>query len=290
MTSKIEFYREVLSDDPNSRVFFPLSRMLAAQGETEEAVAVLQKSIQFHPAHMEAKFLLVELLMRLGREEEASCQFDAVSPLLADYPAVWTLWAAKAPGLSKDAALALRFLALSLQGKEVSWLSLMEQGLNAQIGDAPTSSRAPSRPLAEAPAAGRSAACESEPFSLRGAEEVMALTQRIEAQQRHAPAEMLPPECASENVAAVRTRTMAELLARHGDYAAALEIYGDLLRLASSEQEKKNISARIEEINLLVSSGASPAKSAPEAQPKSGAKLVSMLEALANRLDARATA
>ncbi|MFP5240070.1 MAG: tetratricopeptide repeat protein [Acidobacteriota bacterium] len=286
MTSKIEFYREVLSDDPNSRVFFPLSRMLAAQGEVEEAVAVLQKSIQFHPAHMEAKFLLVELLMRLGREEEASCQFDAVSPLLADYPAVWTLWAAKAPGLSKDAALALRFLALSLQGKEVSWLSLMEQGLSAQFGEAQAPPRAPAAALA----AGRSAACESEPFSLRGAEEVMALTQRIESRQRHAPADMLPPECASENVAAVRTRTMAELLARHGDYAAALEIYGDLLRLASSEQERNNISARMDEINLLVSSGASPAKSAPEAQPKSGAKLVSMLEALANRLDARATA
>ncbi|WP_243366300.1 tetratricopeptide repeat protein [Fundidesulfovibrio soli] len=282
MTSKIDFYREVLSDDPNSRVFFPLSRMLAAQGETEEAVAVLQKSINLHPGHMEAKFLLVELLMRLGREDEAACQFEAVSPMLADYPAVWTLWAAKATGLSKDAALALRFLALSLQGKEISWLSLMEKGLTAQFGEA----KAP----AEAPAAGRSAACESELFSLRGAEEVMALTQRIESQQRHAPAEMLPPECASENVAAVRTRTMAELLARHGDYAAALEIYGDLLRLASSEQERKNISARMDEINLLVSSGASPAKSAPEAQPKSGAKLVSMLEALASRLDARATA
>jgi len=282
MTSKIDFYREVLSDDPNSRVFFPLGKMLAEQGETEEAVSVLRKSIPLHPGHIEAKFLLVELLMRLGREDEASSQFDAVSPLLADYPAVWTLWASRATGLSRDAALALRFLALSLQGKDVSLFGLMEQGLAAQLGEVKA---APSAPRAERPAG-----IDSESFTLRGAEEVMALTQRIEAQQRHKPAEMLPPECASENVAAVRTRTMAELLARHGDYAAALEIYGDLLRLASSDQEKNSISTRMEEINLLVSSGASPAKPSTEAQPKSGAKLVSMLEALANRLDARATA
>lgn len=292
MTSKIDFYREVLSDDPNSRVFFPLAKMLAGQGESEEAVQILARSIAFHPGHLEAKFLLVELLTRLGRDDEALTAFEGLSSLLSSYPSVWTLWAAKAPGLSRDSALALNFLALSLQGKDVSWLSLMENGLAAASGQ-----KVPAEGPCEGPGEGPGEAEDAAEgpgeapsgFSLRGADEVLALTRQIESQERHAPSDQLPPECASQASAAVKTRTMADLLARHGDYSSALEIYGELMPLASTEQEKQQISSRIEEINALMAAGIAPVKPS-QAQPKSKAKLVSMLEALANRLDARATA
>lgn len=283
MTSKIDFYREVLGDDPNSRVFFPLAKLLAAEGDAEEAVDVLGRSIALHPAHLEARFLLVELLTRLGRTEEAEKSFEGLSSLLSDYPSVWTLWAAKAPGLSRDAALALRFLALSLGGGDVSLLGVMEKGLAA-------SGAAQSVPKAADEEEPAPAAEGSGAFSLRGADEVMALTQRIEAQERRAPAEQLPPECASASTAAVKTRTMADLLARHGDYSSSLDIYGELLKMASSAQEKQALAARIEEIEALMASGAAPRKDEPPREIKSKAKLVSMLEALANRLDARATA
>lgn len=83
---------------------------------------------------------------------------------------------------------------------------------------------------------------------------------------------------------------MADLLARHGDYASALDIYADLLRLAASDADKAALSARIDEIKSLMSAGTAPAKPESAQQPKSKAKLVSMLETLATRLDARATA
>jgi hypothetical protein len=219
MTSKIDFYREVLNDDPNSRVFFPLAKMLADAGESEEAVQVLSRSIALHPGHIEAKFLLVELLTRLGRGAEAEAAFAGLSSLLSSYPSVWTLWAAKAPGLSRDSALALKFLALTLQGKDVSWLTLMESGLAAASG-APAAA-------AGSPEGDDSGEAPGEPgtgFSLRGADEVLALTRQIESQERHAGADQLPPECASQASASVKTRTMADLLARHGDYATALDI------------------------------------------------------------------
>ena len=279
MTSKIDFYREVLTDDPNSRVFFPLARMLGEAGQAAEAVDILKRSIVFHPGHLEAKFLMVELLSRLGREEEALQAFEGLSQLLSNYPAVWSLWASKASGLSREAAVALRFLALSLQGQEVSWLSVMEKGLGAPHGR--------QQPLAQP----HDVAVEEslpEEFSLRGADEVMAITQQIEAQERRAPAGQLPPECASR--AAVKTRTMADLLARHGDYSAALDIYGELLRLSSSEQERAVLAGRIRDIETQAVAGAAPGKQALQQQPKTRTKLVSMLEALANRLDARATA
>lgn len=283
MTSKIEFYREVLSDDPNSRVFFPLAKMLADEGDAEGAVAVLKRSIGYHSGHLEARFLLVETLSRLGREGEASEAFEGLTSLLSNYPSVWSLWASKATGLSRDSSLALRFLALSLQGQDVSWLGLMEQGLAAASGQAmPAGSveDVQSGPDGESP----------EGFSLRGADEVLALTQQIEAEERRAPADQLPPECVSEASATVKTRTMADLLARHGDYASALDIYADLLRLAATDADKAALSVRIDEIKSLMSAGTAPAKPESAQQPKSKAKLVSMLETLATRLDARATA
>lgn len=280
MTSKIEFYREVLSDDPNSRVFFPLAKMLAEEGDAEGAVSVLKRSIGFHAGHLEARFLLVEMLSRLGREAEASEAFEGLTSLLSNYPSVWSLWASKATGLSRDSSLALRFLALSLQGQDVSWLGLMEQGLAAVSGQAKPAEEAPAGPDGESP----------EGFSLRGADEVLALTQQIEAEDRRAPMDQLPPECVSESSATVKTKTMADLLARHGDYASALDIYGELLRLAATDPDKAALSARIDEIKSLMSAGTAPAKPEAAQQPKSKAKLVSMLETLATRLDARATA
>lgn len=281
MTSKIDFYREVLADDPNSRVFFPLAKMLAEAGEAGEAVEVLKRSIGFHPGHVEAKFLLIELLSRQGSESEAAAAFEGVAGLLSKYPAVWSLWAAKATGLSPDASIALRILAAALGGQDVSFAGLLEKGLAASGKPAVTPVSAASDEPAEP---------EGDFTVLRGADEVMAITQQLEAVERRAPAETLPPECASEASAAVKTRTMADLLARHGDYASALQIYGELHEMASGDQEKARMAARIDEIKAQMAAGASPVKPADAGPSKNKAKLVSMLEALATRLDARATA
>jgi hypothetical protein len=281
MTSKIEFYREVLQDDPGSRVFFPLAKMLAEQGETAEAVAILTASIGAHPGHLEARFLLVELLSRQGLADDASAAFEGLSSLLSDYPSVWTLWAAKGSGLSRDSALALRLLALSLQGQEVSWLDLMERGM-ATLGR-PDEGGLQGKHEADVDRV-------SENFSLRGAEEVQAMAKRIQAQERRVPDGNLPPECASQSTRAVKTRTMADLLASHGDLAAALDIYVELLNLSGPGQEAESLSARIEELKAQRDAGIVPVRAPQPAPSKSKAKLVSMLEALANRLDARATA
>ena len=42
MTEKIEWYKEVLELEPNSKVFCPLARMLADEQRFDEAVAVLE--------------------------------------------------------------------------------------------------------------------------------------------------------------------------------------------------------------------------------------------------------
>ena len=107
MANKIELYREVLEIEPNSKVFFPLARELAEEGHVDAAVAVLQKGIAFHPDHLEAKFLLIDILTRQGREGEAESVFTDVGALLARYPSVWLLWSKAAAARSRDPSLAM---------------------------------------------------------------------------------------------------------------------------------------------------------------------------------------
>jgi tetratricopeptide (TPR) repeat protein len=276
MTSKIEFYREVLAIEPSSRVFFPLAKALGEQGNLREAVTVLRSGMGHNPDHLEAKFLLMELYVGLGQDEQAAAVFSEISGILSHYPSMWSMWANKATGLSKDSSLALRFLSASFKDPGLSWAEVMEKGLKA-----PGEGR-----MVQAPPAGGE---KTSGFHLRGADEVMALARNIEA-----PETLPSKECAADQAATVKTRTMAELLVKHGDYASALEIYQDLCRL-TDPAGRSELLARVEEIHGLmagVKPQAAEAVTVTEAEekPKSKAKLLSMLEALANRLDARVTA
>ena len=131
MLSKIEIYREVLEIEPNSKVFFPLARALAEEGRHDEAAAVLARGIGFHPDHLEAKFLLIELLARQGREGEADQVFAEVGALLARYPSVWLLWSKHAAARAKDPSLAMLFLAHYFQNQTLTWADVMERGLQS---------------------------------------------------------------------------------------------------------------------------------------------------------------
>ena len=274
MNSKIDFYHEVLAIEPASRVFFPLARLLVENGDASRAAEVLRAGIAFHPDHLEAKFLLVELLARQGQDDQALACFETVAGVLSNYPAVWSLWAAHCAKLSPDTAIALRFLSASFQNPDLTWATVMDKGLGAGASPAQSGSRA--------------AGPVSIGFNLRGAEEVMALTRRIEAPARKPEAASVPPECASEASATVKTKTMADLLAKHGDYASALEIYEELARLAGSTAERDQVAARVAEIKDLMAGVKEATKSPEPDRPKTKARLVSMLETLADRLDARA--
>lgn len=66
MTEKIDWYKEVLELEPNSKVFYPLSRLLAEAGRTDEAVDTLEQGLARHEEFLEARLFLVELLHQLG--------------------------------------------------------------------------------------------------------------------------------------------------------------------------------------------------------------------------------
>ncbi|MHC1789181.1 tetratricopeptide repeat protein [Solidesulfovibrio sp.] len=363
MVSKIELYREVLEIEPNSKVFFPLARQLAEEGRQDEAAAVLSRGIGFHPDHLEAKFLLIEILTRQGREEQAQGIFTDVGSMLSRYPSVWLLWSKNAAARSKDPSLAMLFLAHYFQNQTLTWADVMERGLQSltqaggkppeyaarqaaptPVGDAavaptpqpraavpvpqptpqagagvdtpselPPAATAPARapqpataadlipappvaadlPLAEHPV-GRADRDVSEGPELRGAREVLALADLLDIADE--VPERTRPRTAKGREPGVRTKTMAAVLADQGETAAALEIYSELLDAAPSGPEREELTALMAALSPQPEAAeetAAPVMTAPQPvdveQPdRSPARLVSFLEALAGRLEARA--
>ena len=95
----------------------------------------------------------------------------------------------------------------------------------------------------------------------------------------------------SEERFSLRTRSMAEVLAEQGDIKGALDIYHELAAAATAPEESADLRKRIATLNARLGS-APPVEQTQEPAEAGGStgkdKLISMLEALAERVEARA--
>ncbi|NJB66898.1 tetratricopeptide (TPR) repeat protein [Desulfobaculum xiamenense] len=284
MQTKIKWFREVLELEPASKVFFPLARLYFEDGKLEDAVSALRQGLERNPEHVEARFLLVEILHALGRGSEAAAEVESITGMLSRYPAFWKVWAESCAPRAKDAALALSFLAANFQGRSISWSQVIERGLDSFYrGEAPVGEAEPSvidaapAPKADAKPAARPAAhfVSPEPAVVVGDEEEANL----------------------------RTRTMADLLAEQGDYRGALDIYDELLAEAADDEEVDELEGIIANLKGRLRGGPARQATADESEPVAEVeseedlppvglpgkeKLLHTLEALAERLEARA--
>jgi tetratricopeptide (TPR) repeat protein len=275
MTKKIEWYQEVLSLEPGSKVFFALAKLFVDTDQLESAVATLRQGLDRHPDFLEARLLLARVLTRLGRETEAAQAVEPVSRALSAYPDFWRLWAKSAVAERRDFAVFLMLVASHFTDKPVQWMDVVLAGVNALstrlVGPPPAASAA--APQAPAPQAPAPQAPAVEPVF--GGEEPgqgLRLTQ----------------------AGSLRTRTMADLLASQGDFAGARDIYQELWQGAASGPEREELSARIKKMDagLADAVGSVAAGDAPEDSFSRHAKnrLISTLETLAARFEARVRA
>lgn len=161
MTEKIEWYKEVLELEPNSKVFFPLARLLSEAGRTDEAVEILEQGLARHEEFLEARLFLIELLHTANRLEACEKQVGRLTKMFSTYAGFWQAWAAciNAAGDAPDTAAVLRFLALNFSKGPVSLHEVINQGLASLSGaGAAAGAEASSQARSEAasPAAGPS--------------------------------------------------------------------------------------------------------------------------------------
>lgn len=97
-------------------------------------------------------------------------------------------------------------------------------------------------------------------------------------------------EWAVEEPVSIRTRSMAEVLAEQGDIQGALDIYHELAAAATSPDEVEDINRRIATLSTrlnMAKASATFSGADATAAARSKEKLIGMLEALAERVEAR---
>ena len=333
MTEKIEWYKEVLEIEPNSKVFLPLAHLYVAGNAIDEAVAVLEHGLSRHPEHMEARLFLIELLYKSGRQEACGMHVREMSRLFASYAHFWQAWAVclRTAGESPEMSAALRLMAVNFLHGPISLSAIMEKGLDAVLGElTPAAARVADRVLAPAegqaataPVAPHAAAVAPEAPVPSAMTEVAAAAAEIndddvlpadlplprdadldmpvgfaaaDAPSPVAPRPVIAPAAQADGHAeeeegfSLRTRSMAEVLAEQGDVQSALDIYQELAASAVSPEESADLRQRIATLNarltgqtVLEPVAEQPAEAAPGKE-----KLINVLEALAERVEARA--
>ncbi|MDR2743981.1 MAG: hypothetical protein LBB66_02110 [Desulfovibrio sp.] len=337
MAEKIEWYKEVLELEPNSKVFFPLARLLKAEDRCDEAMDVLEQGLERHPEFFEARLLYIELLYKADRRTHCAAQINKISAIFSGYTEFWQAWAAclAVDGTSPDLSTVLRFMAAHFKYPPLSLHTIFDKGITAILSQTPENPQPVAKGMPEGvvdvqDVTSRKPASKLIPQNGKSPSDVLpageiaqespdgqpagAAVTSDEGSQPPAP----PPSAAidepertateygqadeteisvvgepdeDEERFSLRTRSMAEVLAEQGDIKGALDIYQELAAAATMPVEKADLLQRIATLNAkLVMAAVTPAAqtaSEPEAAAEK-VKLINKLEALAERVEARA--
>lgn len=296
MKQKIDLYREVLEIEPNSKIFFPLARLLAEDGKAEQAVATLKAGLGRHPDHVEARLLLVELCFIHKKGEQVATEIQELGKMFKLYPNFWEAWSNELAQKVElqDAALALRFFAAALSGKDLSWAQIIAHGLRDVLG---TNSIDLAHPFQTLPKV-QSAKDKTNPrkelstktiadIAKAAVQESVPLDDNADEEQQDFNSDEKDEHL--EEGFSIRTKYMADILAEQGDYAGALDIYQDLIETAQSDNIAQLEERAAELRNLMLIPSGSVAKEEKNNETLDGDKnrLVNLLESLAERLEVR---
>ncbi|MBO4334799.1 MAG: hypothetical protein J5846_03070 [Desulfovibrio sp.] len=105
------------------------------------------------------------------------------------------------------------------------------------------------------------------------------------APDRPAGEEVLDGDALPDEPISLRTRSMAEVLAEQGDIKGALDIYYELEGSAASVEESADLRQRIATLRSLLTP---PKETAPAENKPDKSRVISLIEALSERLEARA--
>lgn len=331
MMEKIEWYQEVLKLDPDSKVFFPLAKLLRESQQPDKAIEVLRTGLSHSSVFLEARLLLIQILFEQSRTGECTEELSAVTGLLERYPAFWEVWADSVSERNRDLALAIRLMASTMRHPEHSLSLILESGLgilqdvrrnfSSLQPAASDSNLEPDVSHEETPCAVPTSIQEaaspcSAPMAASSIDDAELLESMLEesAPVREHPSCVAPfspnkvqsvhlvdhdedaDHMADENPEepTLRTRSMAGVLAEQGDIAGALEIYQELEAAAPTPEEARELhNSVVALVSRMAGNGTEPGEQTEIGEPSYGDmggqnKLMSLLESLADRLEARA--
>ena len=244
MTEKIEWYKEVLELEPGSKLFFPLAKMLTAEGRLEEACDTLAAGLARNGEFFEARLLQVDVLSRLGRTAECELCLRELESLLSRYEEFWRAWSTSLEGRGEaGSAVTLRLMRAILGGHDIDFTDLLRRGLESLDGDA---TRAPHAAHLPEPRQRLLSSVDDTSTASPQSTERPAAPRLSDPEEDTAggprrPAAVVMPVGRTS----LRTCSMAEVLAEQGDIPAALDIYGELLAAATDDAARADLERRI---------------------------------------------
>jgi tetratricopeptide (TPR) repeat protein len=291
MKAKIDWYKEVLELEPGSKVFFPLARLLAENGQLQDALSTLRLGLERHPEFIEARLYLIELLYKNGQIVQCESQVGQLTCLFSKYPGFWEAWGVCAASTEKrrDISLVLRFLGMLLQHAHIGLSDVLAKGLDAFTA---MPEAIPLSPEPEAATQKNTLPFDaaSAPLPLSAATQPSVDTAGTAAINVSVPALQNAEEVEdTEEPFTLRTKSMADVLAGQSDINGALEIYRELALNAESPEERREINERIAQLaSQQVQAGDTPSSSSQEDPAPGKQRMQHLLESLAERLEARA--
>ena len=109
-SERLKWYQEVLSLDPDSRIFLPYARLVAGTGRSGTAIDILKKGLAKHPEFLEARLELLDLLEGGGQRSAAMAEAAELIGQLSAHPSFWEIWS-RMPGVRTDMSAMLIFFA-----------------------------------------------------------------------------------------------------------------------------------------------------------------------------------
>ncbi len=138
---RIIFYEQVLELEPASKLFFTLARLYYEHDEHEKARTVLESGLEKHPEHVQARLLLAEVMESTGDIGAARLIYRDVFNSLFNYPEFWSGLAAGFQDEGNEGpALAANFLSHWIQDPSLSWVTVMQTGIQSLPTSAPSPS------------------------------------------------------------------------------------------------------------------------------------------------------
>ncbi len=223
LKEKIKWYEEILRLDPSSKFYFQLAKLYVEEKLFDKAISILNSGLEKHPEDLEARFLLNDLLIKKDDLSESFKQIEVLDSILRRYPSFWRSWSKHLRDKGDNSiAVAVAFLGVAFEKKEISWEMLLTLGLNAITGDIAYVQKE----------------MDQEEKVILESEKKENLKEDIEEEKKEEYS--------------FKTKTMAEILESQGDLKGAINIYNELLEKASDE-EKEDLLLKIKNLEKKLS-------------------------------------
>ncbi len=230
MEEQEKFYLDVLELEPGSRLFYPLAEIYVRQGRLQEAQEVLRNGLKQHPGHFEARLLLASACHQLGDAQASQDMVREIFSGLEIHPFFWETLSRGYEDSGREAmALALGIISAESAGNRVSLADILQRGLKNFLNSGKGGEVPQGRPESEK--AGETENEQSYPETAR--EESKNITEEQE-EMPVAGSDGSFEDIRDEDAEEVedldfeepaRTRSMADLLYRQGEYEQSLRIY-----------------------------------------------------------------